>query len=404
MQVVHERCCGLDVHKRTVVACRLTPEGSETQTFGTTTAALTSLAEWLVAAGVTHLAMESTGVYWQPVFNVLEAHPLELLVVNARHVKQVPGRKTDVKDAEWLADLLRHGLLRGSAIPDRERRELRELIRYRVGLIRQRTQVAQRIQKLLEGANIKLSSVVSDITGVSGRAILDALANGTSAPEALAERAQGRLVRKRAELTAALQGGFAAHQRLVLASQLRHLDFLDDELSQLNAEVSERLRPHEALIERLDAIPGVGQRVAEHILAEIGPTVERFPDAAHLASWAGLCPGNNESGGKRLSGRTRKGNVWLRTVMVEAAWGAARTRNSYFAAQYRRLAAKRGAKRAIIAVAHALLIVVYHLLRDGTEYQDLGPTYFDERDREATVRRTVRRLERLGYRVTVEAA
>jgi transposase len=404
MQVAHERCCGLDVHKRTVVACRLTPEGAATRTFGTTTEALTDLAQWLQAAGVTHVAMESTGVYWQPVFNVLEAHPLELLVVNARHVKQVPGRKTDVKDAEWLADLLRHGLLRGSAIPDRERRELRELIRYRVGLIRQRSQVVQRIQKLLEGANIKLSSVVSDITGVSGRTMLDALAAGTTAPEQLAGLARRRLVRKRDQLTAALQGGFAAHQQLVLASQLRHLDFLDDELHQLSTAISERLRPHAALIERLDAIPGVGPRVAEHILAKIGPTLDRFPDAAHLASWAGLCPGNHESGGKRLSGRTRTGNVWLRAVMVEAAWGAVRTRHSYFGAQYRRLAAKRGAKRAIVAVAHAMLVVVYHLIRDGTAYQDLGPAYFDERDRERTVRRTVRRLERLGHRVTVEAA
>jgi transposase len=259
------------------------------------------------------------------------------------------------------------------------------------------------MQKLLEGANIKLGSVVSDITGVTGRGILDALAAGTTAPEALAERARGSLVRKRAQLTAALHGGFAAHQRLVLGSQLRHLDFLDEELTQLNAEITERLQPHAAVIERLDAIPGVGPRVAEHILAEIGPTVERFPDAAHLASWAGLCPGNNESGGKRLSGRTRKGNVWLRTVLVEAAWGAARTRHSYFATLYRRLAARRGAKRAIIAVAHALLVVVYRLLRDGSEYEELGAGYFDERDREVTVQRSVRRLERLGYRVTVEA-
>ena len=404
MQVVHERCCGLDVHKRTVVACVRTPTSQQTRTFGTTTKELTELGAWLTAEGVTQVAMESTGIYWQPVFNLLEKLDMVVLVVNAQHVKQVPGRKTDVKDAEWLADLLRHGLVRGSAIPDRERRELRELVRYRVGVVRQRGQVVQRIQKLLEAANIKLSSVVSDITGVTGRAILRALAAGTTDAAALAELARGSLVRKREQLAAALRGSIGAHQRLLLGSQLRTLEFLDTEIATLRAEVAARLSAHEALLERLDAIPGVGRRVAEHLLAEIGTNVDRFPSAAHLASWAGLCPGNNESAGKRLSGRTRKGNTWLRTILVEAAWGAAHTRSSYLAAQYRRLAARRGAKRAVVAVAHSLLVIVYHMLRNGTEYKDLGANYFDERDREATLRRSVRRLERLGYKVTVEKA
>jgi transposase len=404
MQVQHERCCGLDIHKRMVVACARTPSGQQTRTFSTTTVGLRELGAWLAHEGVTQVAMESTGVYWQPVFNVLEEFDVELLVVNARQVKQIPGRKTDVKDAEWLADLLRHGLVRGSAIPDRARRELRELVRYRVGLLRQRTQVVQRIQKLLEGANIKLSSVVSDITGVTGRAILDALAAGKNDPTALAELAKGSLVRKHAQLHAALQGSIGPHQRLVLGSHLRHLDFLATELTRLNTEVAERLQQHEALIERLDEIPGVGRRVAEMVLAELGSDVSRFPTAGHLASWTGLCPGNHESAGKRLSGRTRKGDPWLREVLVEAAWGAAHSRGSYLGAQYRRLAARRGAKRAIVAVAHSLLVIIYHLLRDGTFYADLGANYFDERDRDATVRRSVRRIERLGFRVTVEAA
>jgi transposase len=386
------------------VACVRTAAGQQTRTFGTTTEALLALGDWLVAQGVTHVAMESTGVYWQPVYNLLESLDLHVLVVNAQHVKAVPGRKTDVKDAEWLADLLRHGLIRGSAIPDRPRRELRELVRYRVGLVRQRAQVIHRIHKLLEGANIKLASVVTDITGVTGRAILDALATGRTDPLEMANLARRSLRTKREQLATTLRGSFGAHQRLVLASQLRHLDFLTAELDRLNTEVAERLRPHEGVIERLDAIPGVGRRVAEQVLAEVGPDVARFPTAAHLASWAGLCPGNHESAGKRLSGRTRKGNGWLRAALVEAAWGAAHTRQSYLAAQYRRLAARRGNKRALIAVAHSLVVIIYHLLREGTPYQDLGPNYYDERHRDAPVRRSIRRLERLGYRVTIEVA
>ena len=404
MQVVNERCAGLDVHQRTVVGCVRTSAGHQTRTFGTTTEALLELGAWLIGEHITHVAMESTGVYWQPVFNLLEGLGLEVLVVNARHVKQVPGRKTDVKDAEWLADLLRHGLLRGSAIPDRARRELRELVRYRVGLIRQRAQVVNRIHKLLEAANLKLSSVLSDVSGVTGRAILQALVDGTTDPAALAGLARGRALGKRAQLSAALRGSFGPHQRVLLGSQLRHLDFLDAEIAALNTEVSSRLAAHAAILERLDAIPGVGQRVAEQVLAEIGPEVGRFPTAAHLASWAGLCPGNNESAGKRLSGRTRKGNVWLRSALVEAAWGASHARQTYLAAQYRRLAARRGAKRALIAVAHSLVVIIYHVLRDATEYHELGANYFDERDRQATVRRSIRRIERLGYRVTLEAA
>ncbi len=404
MRVVHDRCCGLDVHKRTVVACVLTREGSQTRTFGTMTEDLLDLADWLAAEAVTHVAMESTGVYWRPVFNLLEGSDLEVLVVNAQHIKAVPGRKTDVKDAEWIAELLRYGLLRGSVIPDRPQRELRELVRFRTSLLRQRGQAALRIQKVLEGANIKLSSLASDILGVSGRAMLEALVAGIDDPARLAELARGRMKHKRAALTAALRGQMGPHQRLLIGSLLRQVDHLDTEIETMSSAIAEQLRPHLAAVERLDTIPGVGRHVAEMLLAEIGPEVTRFPTAAHLASWAKLCPGNNESAGKRRHGRTGQGNPWLRSTLVEAAWAAARTKDTYLAAQFRHLAPRRGVKRALVAVAHSILIIVYHLLKEGATYQDLGGNFFDERQREATTRRTVRRLERLGYKVTLTAA
>jgi transposase len=404
MQVIHERCCGLDVHKKTVVACAVTPDGQRIRSFGTTTRELRALADWLEGQGVTHVAMESTGVFWKPVYNVLEQRGLTLLVVNAQQIKAVPGRKTDIQDAAWIADLLRHGLLRGSYIPDRAQREQQELVRYRARLLQERGQVVQRIQKALEGANIKLSAVVGDIVGVSGRAMLDALVAGTNDPEALAALARGRLRAKRAALREALAGEVSSAQRVLLASQLRQLDFLDGEIGRLSDAIAERFRPVEAALDRLDTIPGVGRRAAERLVAEIGTDMSRFPTAGHLASWAGLCPGNHQSAGKRLSGRTRHGNTWLKAALVEAAWGAVHTRDSYFGALYRRLAGRRGVKRAIVAVAHALLVVVYHLLRDGTAYRELGGNYFDERDRQAVVGRSVRRLERLGYKVTLEVA
>lgn len=404
MEAVYERCCGLDVHKRTVTACAITPEGRETRTFGTTTGELLQLADWLVARGVTHVAMESTGVYWKPVYNLLEGLGLTLLVVNAQHVKAVPGRKTDVKDAEWLAELLRHGLLRGSRIPGRPQRELQELVRYRKGLIRQRGQVINRIQKVLEGANIKLGSVAGHVAGASGRAMLEALAAGQADPEELAGLARGKLRARRGELVEALRGLVGEHQRFLLQSQLRHLAFLEQEIAHLDEEIAARLRPFEDALQRLDTIPGVGRRVAEQLLAEVGPDVSPFPTAAHLASWARLCPGNNESAGKRRGSRTGQGNPWLREALVEAAWAAARTRHTYLSAQYHRLAARRGSRRAIVAVAHTILVIAYHILKEGSVYRELGANYFDERAREATVRRSVQRLQRLGYRVTLEAA
>lgn len=404
MEIVYERSCGLDVHKKKVVACVITPEGRDIRTFGTMTRELLELADWLMDKRVTHVAMESSGVYWKPVYNLLEGLGLTVLVVNAYHIKAVPGRKTDVKDAEWIADLLRHGLVRGSYIPDRPQRELRELVRHRRSLIQQRAQVVNRIQKVLEGANIKLSNVAADIVGMSGRAMLEALVAGTQDQQAIANLARGRMRKKLPALEEALHGHIGPHQRLLLGSQLRQIDLLDQEINVMDREVAERLRPFDDAINRLDGIPGMGRRIAEEVLAEIGTDMSRFPTQAHLSSWARLCPGNNVSAGKRKSGRTGHGNPWLRAALVEAAWGAAHTRNTYLSALYRRLAARRGGKRAVVAVAHSILVIVYFLLRDGASYQDLGTNYFDERDREGSVRRAVGRIERLGFKVTLEVA
>ena len=397
MEVRYPHCAGLDVHKATVVACVLTPTGKETRTYGTVTGELLRLADWFKEQGITHVAMDSTGVYWKPIYNVLETEIDAVWVVNAQHVKNVPGRKTDVKDAEWLADLLRHGLVRPSFIPDRPQRELRELVRYRRTLIQQHAQIANRIQKLLEGANIKLASVASDILGASGRAMIEALATGTEDPEVLAALAKGSLADKHDALVEALRGRMGVHQRFVLQSHLRMLAALDDEIGTVSEEVAARLSPFAEAVERLDEIPGIGQATAETILAEIGPTLERFGSAAQLASWARICPGNNRSAGKQRSGHTGHANRWLRPALIEAARAAARTKGTYLSAQYHRIAARRGAKRAAVAVAHTLVVIIYHMLTRGCHYADLGANYFDDRERDATVRRLSKRLERLGY-------
>jgi transposase len=408
MDVLFERCCGLDIHKRTVVACLITPGSTgapmkELRSFGTMTDDLVQLADWLLAAGCTHVAMESTGVYWKPVWNLLEER-LTLLLVNARHVKAVPGRKTDVKDAEWLASLLRHGLLRSSFIPDRAQRELQELTRYRTSLVQERTAEVNRLQKTLEGANIKLGDVATDVVGVSGRRMLRALIDGATDAAAVADLAQGKLRGKRPALERALRGQIGAHQRFLLTQQLAHIEQLEATIAAVNAEIEVRLLPVAAEQQQLQTIPGVGVRTAQVLLAEIGPDVSRFPRAGHLASWAGMCPGNDESAGKRRSGQTRKGNRWLRSALIEAAHAAARTQGTYLAAQYRRLAARRGSKKSAVAVGHSILISVYHLLRDGEPYHDLGGHFFDERDRQAVERRLVRRLEALGHKVILEPA
>jgi len=406
MDVVYTRCCGLDVHKDSLVACIVIPNdqgqpAKTIRTFGTMTADILAFGDWLAEHGVTHLAMESTGVYWKPVWNLLEGQ-LELLLVNARHVKAVPGRKTDVADCEWLADLLRHGLLRGSFVPDRPQRELRELTRYRTALVRERAREANRIQKVLEGANIKLGSVATDILGVSGRAILAELVAGTTDTAAMAELARAQLRNKRAELEQALAGRFDAHQRFLVAHQLGHVAMLDDSIEALSAQIAERLQPVDATIERLDAITGIGRWHAENLLAELGTDMEHFPTAGHCASWAKLCPGNNESAGKRKSGKTGQGNRWLRGTLIEAAKSAGRTKDGYLPAQYRRLRGRHGPNPATVAVAHSILVIVYSMLKHGSRFEDLGSDYFDRLHQDSLRRRLVSRLQQLGYRVNLE--
>jgi transposase len=362
---------------------------------------LLALLDWLVSEGCTHVAMESTGVYWKPVYNILEGQ-FELLVVNAQHLKAVPGRKTDVRDAEWIAELLAHGLLRGSFVPPPSVRELRELTRYRTSLVRDRARTVNRLQKVLEAANIKLASVVSDIDGVSARLMLEGLVAGQRDTEQLASLAKGRLKEKHAQLVEALSCRLQPHQSFLIAEHLAQIDYLEGAVERLSRQIEEKLRPFEQEIDWLDTIPGVNRRTAEVLWAETGGDMNRFASARHLASWAGMCPGNNESAGKRRNGRTRKGSPWLRHCLVEAAHGAAHTKNKYLSSQYHRLAARRGKKKALVAVGHSILVIAYHLLTRKQAYCDLGANYFDERDRQAVTRRCVNRLQKLGYQITLE--
>lgn len=409
MKVVHERCAGLDVHKKTVVACRIVPDGTgdwqqETRTFGTMTADLLVLRDWLAEAKVSHVAMESTGVYWKPVFNILEAE-FEVLLVNAKHIKFVPGRKTDVKDAQWIAELLQHGLLKGSFIPEAPQRELRELVRYRTHLIQERTREVNRVHKVLEDANLKLSSVASDIMGASGREMLAAIIAGKDDPAALAQLAKARLRTKIAELERALTGHVKDSHRLLLTLHLEHIDDLNAKLERLEQEIDQLMPPFDQddLMARLDTIPGVDRKTAQVIIAELGVDMSRFASAGHAAAWAGLVPGKNESAGRNRSARTAKANRYLKSALVQAAHAAGRSKDNYLAAQYRRLAARRGKKRAAVAVAHSILVIAYHIIDRGTEYVDLGANYFDEHKKETVQQQLVRRLEKLGFKVTLEA-
>jgi transposase len=408
MQVVHERCAGLDVHKKTVVACRITPTANggwqkEIRTFGTMTDNLLELNDWLAAVHITQVALESTGVYWKPIFNILEGQ-FEVLLVNARHIKFVPGRKTDVKDAQWIAELLQHGLLKASYIPDRPQRELRELTRYRTHLIEERTREINRLHKVLEDANLKLSAVASDVLGVSGRAMLSAIIAGQDDPEALAQLAKGRLRSKIADLAHALTGHVSSNHRLLLTLHLEHIDELNAKLERLAVEIDKLVLPFDEddLVARLDTIPGVDLKTAQVIMAELGTDMSRFKNADHAASWAGLVPGKNESAGHNQSSRTSKANPYLKAALVQAAHAAGRSKDNYLAAQFRRIASRRGVKKAAVAVAHSILIIAYHIIQRGTAYIDLGANYFDERKPEFIQKQLVRRLEKLGLKVTVE--
>jgi transposase len=409
MQTLVERGCGLDVHQATVVACLLIvlkngKVRKEIRTFGTTTRELLALREWLLSQGCTNVAMESTGVYWKPVYAVLEGGALQIVVANAQHVKKVPGRKTDVKDAEWIADLLCHGLLRPSFVPPKPIRELRDLMRYRRKLVESQGAERNRLLKLLETANIKLASVATDVFGMSGRLMLRALIEGKATPQEMAELAKGVLRKKIPELEPALEGKLEEHHRFLLRLQLDRLEAAEKDLAVLEQRIQQKLQPYEAQLTLLDEIPGVDWTLAAAILAELGVDMSVFGGTSQLASWAGVCPGNNESAGKRKNSRIPKGNVYLKTALVEAATAAARTKGSYLRDKFYRLKARRGYKRAVVAVAHKILVAIYHMLSHQVGYNELGDLYLDKLNKHHVTRNLVRRLERLGYTVTLEIA
>jgi len=436
MDVVYPYCAGMDVHKKTIVVCCMTPDATgsnttETQSFGTMTQDLLALSDWLTSKQITHVAMESTGELWKPVYNILEGS-FTILLVNSQHVKNVPGRKTDVQDAEWIADLLRHGLLRGSFVPPLAQRDLRDLTRQRTLLVRERADVVNRLHKVLEWANIKLTSVATDIRGVSGRAMLDAIVAGQEDPAVLADLAKGKLRDKRDLLIRALGGRIRPHHRFLIAEHLIHIDFLGERIAVFDQMIEERVSEQsqsmtlptgeqesvpgtetvqpaapltwDKAVELLDTIPGIGLTTAEKLVAEIGTDMSRFPSAGHLASWAKLCPGNNESAGKRHSGRTGKGNPWLKGALTEAAHGAVRVKDSYLSAVYHRLVGRRGVKKALIAVAHRILIAAYHILLRQEPYKDAGPLQLSDLRKQHLVNRLRYRLEKLGYDVQLQEA
>jgi transposase len=408
MEVLYESCAGLDVHARTVVACLIRKGRKTIRTFGTMTEDLLRLLDWLKAEGCTHVAMESTGVYWKPVFNILEGS-MEVMLVNARHVKAVKGKKTDVKDCEWLGDLLRHGLLKPSFIPKPSIRALRELTRYRESLVREQTAISNRIVKLAESGNIKIGQVAARALGTSGRAILEQLAQGETDTEKLADLALGRLKSKREQLQKAVVGRLTETQRWLLGQLLGRYDQVEAALARVQERIDQQIREDQdpfvpQAAELLDTIPGVGQSVAQTIISEIGIDMATFPSDGHLASWAGMCPGNDESAGKRRNTRVNAANRYLKAALCEAAWAASHTKNTYLASQYRRLARRMGNKKALVAVGHSILIIVYHVLSRRTPYQELGGNYFERHNTEAQKNRLIRKLEALGLKVTVEKA
>jgi transposase len=407
MDLLHPQCAGLDIHQRTVVACARVVAGSsvthDRRTFGTTTADLEALRDWLTAHGCTHVAMESTGVYWKPIWQILEGR-FELVLANARHIRAIPGRKSDVNDATWIADLLAHGLIRGSFVPPAPVQELRDLTRTRKQLVREIAQHTLRIQKTLEQANLKLTGLLSNILGVSGRAILQALVAGEQDPERLADLVHGRLKASRAELVAALHGRVTAHHRFLLQLHLTHVEALERAVHEVEARLGEALAPFRTALDRLITMPGVSETVARVLVAEIGFDMTRFATAGHLVSWAGLCPRLDESAGKRLSTRTRPSNPWLKTTLVQAAWAASRKKDGYLRAQFLRLKSRRGPKKAILAVAASMLTAAYHMLKHDVDYRDLGADHFDRRDKAKLAHRLIQRLQALGFAVEARAA
>lgn len=406
MDVLYSCCCGLDVHKKTIAACAawITAEGEKRQEqrrFSTVTRDLLALADWLRERGVTHVALESTGVYWKPVWNVLEQE-FQVLLVNAQHIKAVPGRKTDQKDSEWIATLLQHGLLRGSFIPPASIRQLRDLTRYRVTLIEDGNRIANRIQKVLEDANLKISSVATDTLGVSGRLMIEAIIAGKHDAEQLAQVARGRLRRRLAELELALEGRVSDHHRYLLKQLMEHKRFIEQQVAEVETQIERQVQPFQQEVELLRTVPGIEKVTAWSLIAEIGVNMEQFPSARRLASWAGLCPGSHESAGKQKGGKTRRGNQAVRRFLCQAAWAASRSRKTYLAAQFRRFSARMGRKRSLVAVAHTMLTIAYHLLQRKQRYQELGPDYFDRFHAQSLQNSLVRRLERLGNTVILQ--
>jgi transposase len=405
MELLHPHCAGLDVHKESVVACiRHMVDGKVTtrvQTFQTTTQGLMALLDWLAAEGCTHIAMEATGVYWKPVWHILSDGEFELTLANAAHVKNVPGRKTDVNDATWLADLMAHGLIRPSFVPDEPTQQMRDLLRTRKQFVRERSTHTQRIQKTLEDANIKLDSVITDIVGLSGRRMIEALIAGQTDPQDLAALAHGRIHATKEELEAALRGRVRGHHRFMLRLHLNHLQAVEEAIASIDQEVSAQLEPFRLAVEMLTTIPGISSLAAEVMVSEIGIDMSRFKTEGHLISWAGLCPKNDESAGKRRSNRMKKGAPWLKTTLIQCAWAASRTKGSYLQAQYLRIRSRRGPKKAIGAVAASILTAAYHMLKNGTLYQDLGASHFDNRDKGKQVLRLVNRLQNLGFAVQI---
>lgn len=407
MEIVYRCCSGLDVHKGSISVCVLLMEEQglrrQTRRFGTMTRDLQELRQWLQQLGVTHVAMESTGVYWKPVWNLLEGY-FELLLVNAQHIKQVPGRKTDTRDCEWIADLLQHGLLRGSYVPQQEQRDLRDLTRYRVRLSEDKVRLANRIQKVLEDANIKLASVATDVLGVSGRAMLQAIAAGEDDAQKLAQLARKGLRKKLPQLRLALEGRIRDHHRFLLRQLFEELTSTEEKINQLEQRIQECMRPYQHVITLWTSMPGIRETTAWSLVAEIGTNAEQFSKGSNLASWAGMCPGNNESAGKRKTGKTRKGNRWLRRALNQAAWAAVRTKNTYFAARFHRLAAKRGSKRAIVAIGHKILVLAHYLLQHNRAFCEPGADYYQRLRAPSLSQSLVRRLQRLGYQVTLAPA